>query len=305
MPDQRRRIQLPFAISLRRTLARLRNTADDPTFRFGADGTVWRATRTPDGPATLHLVPESGDLTTEVGLEAWGAGAGWVLEQAPALIGCFDDDSGFTDHHPAVTRLRRRLPGPRLGRTDNVVEALVPAVLRQRVTAFEAGRAFRQVMRDYGEPAPGPGGLVVPPHPDRLAGVPYYDLHVRGVERARADTIRRACAHAGALQRLGGLPPTEARSRLRELPGIGAWTAAEVAVRAFGDPDAVSVGDANLPGLVSWHLTGDADADDDRMLALLDPWRGQRARVIQLFELSGQRPPRTAPRAPIRSIAQT
>ena len=76
------------------------------------------------------------------------------------------------------------------------------------------------------------------------------------------------------------------------MPGIGPWTAAEVMVRVLGDPDAVSVGDFHLPHLVSWALAGEARGTDERMLELLEPFRGQRARVIRLLELSGN--PRTA-----------
>ncbi len=249
----------------------------------------------------MQLVPEG----TSVLARAWGDGAAWLLEWAPALIGCLDDVSGFEDHHPAVARLRRQLHGLRLPRTGNVVEALIPAVLEQRVNAFEASRSFTQVIRAYGEPAPGPGDLTVPPHPEELAGVPYYDLHVLGVERQRADALRWVCAHAGRLQALVELPSAAFQERLQELPGIGQWTAAEVALRVLGDPDAVPLGDANLPGLVSWILRGDPDADDARMLALLEPWRGHRARVLRLFQASGQRPPRTAPRAALRDIAGT
>ncbi|MEO9224238.1 MAG: DNA-3-methyladenine glycosylase 2 family protein [Acidimicrobiales bacterium] len=297
-----RQITPPFAIDLRSTLRGIQRGVDDPTMRFAPDGGVWRATRTPKGPATLQLVPEQDGTILA---KAWGSGARWALRQAPRLIGCEDDDEGFPDLHPVIVRLRRRFPGLRMGRTDNVLEALVPAVLEQRVTGFEATRAFRQVVTDFGEPAPGPGGLMLPPHPDVLAGVPYYELHVRGVERRRADTLRRVCARSGQLTHLLDLPSADAQLRMCELRGIGVWTAAEVARVAFGDTDAISLGDYNLPTLVSWALTGDADADDARMVELLEPWRGHRGRIVALLEAGGLRPPRTAPRAALRSIASS
>ena len=85
-------------------------------------------------------------------------------------------------------------------------------------------------------------------------------------------------------------------------PGIGQWTAAEVARTALGDKDAVSVGDYHLPSLVAWALAGERRADDARMLELLEPYRGQRARVIRLLEVSGVGPPRRGPRMTPRSI---
>ena len=98
------------------------------------------------------------------------------------------------------------------------------------------------------------------------------------------------------------LPLPEAYGRLTAVPGIGPWTAAEVGVRALGDPDAVSVGDFHLPNLVAYALAGEPRGDDARMLELLEPYRGQRARVMRLLELSGIRPPRYGPRLSPRRI---
>ena len=99
------------------------------------------------------------------------------------------------------------------------------------------------------------------------------------------------------------LPRELAYARLRSVPGIGPWTAAEVMLRAAGDPDAVSVGDFHLPNLVAFALAGEIRGTDERMLELLEPWRGQRARVIRLLETSGLRPPAFGPRYAPRSIA--
>ena len=79
------------------------------------------------------------------------------------------------------------------------------------------------------------------------------------------------------------------------VPGIGPWTAAEVGVRALGDADAVSVGDFHLPNLVAFALAGEPRGTDARMLELLEPYRGQRARVVRLAR--AQRDPGAALRA--------
>ena len=96
-------------------------------------------------------------------------------------------------------------------------------------------------------------------------------------------------------------------ARLRALPGVGVWTSG-VTRGSLGDPDAVPVGDYNLPALVGCVL-GDpgrgrhrSDWDDEAMLALLAPYTGQRGRVIRLCVLAAAtgaaaRPTRRAPRA--------
>ena len=130
----------------------------------------------------------------------------------------------------------------------------------------------------------------------------YFDLHPLGLERRRAEVIIRSAARAAAIEGLAAIDPADARSRLERLPGIGPWTAAEVARVAWGDPDALSVGDYHIPNLVAFALAGEPRADDARMLELLEPYRGQRGRVQRLLELSGMSAPRYGPRRPPRAI---
>jgi len=292
-----RTISCASPVDLRLTLRPL-HSAGGLTMRFAAEG-VWRATRTPDGPATLHL---SGG-GTRVDVEAWGAGAAWAVEHAPALVGADDHEDGFEARHPVVAELRRRLRGLRVGRSHAVVEALVPTVLEQKVQGVVARRSYARLVRLLGEPAPGPVPLMLPPEPARLAALPYDVFHRFNVERKRAQTVRLVGRHARRLEETTAMRAGDARRRLRVLPGIGAWTAAEVALVALGDPDAVSVGDYHLPNHVVWALAGEARGDDARMLELLEPYRGHRGRVIRLVVAGHPGPPRFGPRLPLQSIA--
>jgi 3-methyladenine DNA glycosylase/8-oxoguanine DNA glycosylase len=144
--------------------------------------------------------------------------------------------------------------------------------------------------------------LLLPPDPAVVAELPYFRFHPWGVERRRADVVRAVCARAASHEALGGVAPEEARRRLEAIPGIGPWTSAEVARLSFGDPDAVSVGDYHLPNIVSWALAGEPRGTDERMLELLEPYRGQRGRVQLLLEASHVSPPAYGPRMEARSI---
>jgi 3-methyladenine DNA glycosylase/8-oxoguanine DNA glycosylase len=115
--------------------------------------------------------------------------------------------------------------------------------------------------------------------------------------------IRRVTARAARLEALADGPPGRAVTALTSFAGIGPWTAAEVTLRALGDPDAVSVGEFPRPSLVSWALAGERRADDARMVELLEPYRGQRGRVVRLIEAGGMAPPRRGPRMAPRAIA--
>ena len=260
---------------------------------------VWRASRTPDGPATLH-VSVDGDTAEAT---AWGPGAQWALDAAPELLGAADDDAGFRPRHPVVARLHRELRGLRICRSRAVTEALVPTVLEQKVAGKEARRSYAGLVRRWGEPAPGPCDLLLPPSPERLSALPYHAFHPLGVERRRADVVRRLATVARRLEETTSMPLDAAYRRLTALPGVATWSAAEVGLLALGDPDAVPVGDYGLPLLVTFALTGARKGDDATMLELLEPYRGHRGRVIRLLVAGGVGPARRAPRAPLRSIA--
>lgn len=295
-PDASGFISLPVPIDLALTLGPIAHGRGDPTIRFGPDG-IWRATRTPDGPATLQLRPMKGGVQ----VSAWGAGAANAVAGAADLVGANDDPSALVPKHRLIGELVRRLPGLRLPRTNRPFEAVLPAICEQKVAGVEARAAFRGIIASHGDPAPGPAGLRLPPTPATLAALPYFAFHRFGLERRRADLIRHAAQLA---PRIEVAPPAEAYARLGAVPGIGPWTLAEVGRVAFGDADALSVSDYHLPNLVAWALAGEPRADDGRMLELLEPYTGQRGRVQRLLEASGIRAPRYGPRMTPQRIAR-
>jgi 3-methyladenine DNA glycosylase/8-oxoguanine DNA glycosylase len=265
---------------------------------------VWRATHTRAGPATLRLVAPTGSRAAAdaVSVTAWGPGAEAAWQALPRLLGSLDDPAQLRLPAGRLRDLAARLDGLRFGRSDAVLASLLPAIVEQKVTGAEAQRAWRRLVLRFGERAPGPGGLWLVPQADVLAGLPYHELHPLGLEQRRATTLRRAAERAGWLEEACDLAPGTAQERLRAIPGVGPWTAAETARAAFGDPDAVSLGDFHTPSLVAWVLAGEPRADDARMLELLEPYRGQRARLVRMLDLSGWRTPRFGPRMRPRSI---
>jgi 3-methyladenine DNA glycosylase/8-oxoguanine DNA glycosylase len=286
-------------LDLRRTLAPLSRGPADQTIQL-APGRVWWATRTPVGPATVALL----HVRDELRAEAWGPGAERALADVPALLALDGEPAAIPSGHRLVADLARRYPGVRIPRTGAVMGSLVPAILEQKVTGLEARRALVGLIRTHGEPAPGPPGwhLRLPPSSVALAALPYYAYHPFGIERRRAELIRRVAARAAWFEAIVDLPLPDAYARLTAVPGIGPWTAAEVGVRALGDEDAVSVGDFHLPNLVAFALAGEPRGTDARMLDLLEPYRGHRALVIRLLELSGITAPRYGPRLSVRRI---
>lgn len=279
-----RQLHLTRPLHLRQTVAPLRVHLGDPTMRVSSDEVV-RSARTEDGPATLACRVFA-DGRVDAG--AWGPGAERVLEALPALLGEHDDASGFdAERHPTVARAHRRNPGLRINATGDVQDVLVLSILGQRVTGNEATAAYRGLLHAYGEPAPGPHeGLLVRPPAAWYAAEPEHTYRRLGVERQRERTIRVACRAVDRLQEAATMPSAEATARLCSVRGIGLWTAALVQRIAFGDPDPVEVGDFHIPNTVAWALAGEPRGTDQRMLELLDPWRGQRGRVVRLLKIS-------------------
>lgn len=273
------------------TLDRHRHGHWDPT-TIVARGRFVRATRTPDGAATIELMQEG----EQIEARAFGPGAEYALAQVDDLLGMDEDVRTFEPKHDLMRDAHRKALGMRQGKTGTVFEALLPTIIEQRVTAAAAVSSYSKLVRRYGERAPGPFGLWLQPKPVTLARLPYYAFHQFGIEQARADIIRRAASRATSLHRATTLPFAEAQALMQKIPGIGPWTAAGVARDALGDPDTVSVGDFHLKNVVAYTLAGEPRATDERMLELLEVYAGHRTRAVRLIARYGKTAPKFGPR---------
>ena len=283
-------------VSMRLTLGPLAQGSTDPTIQRDAAG-LWLTMATFAGAASLHLTARAGGVDAA----AWGPGSEHAIAGVPALLGAEDDDTGFDPAaHPLVAELHHRMPGLRMTRAARILPFLIPTVLAQKVTAIEAKRAWRELVRRHGEPAPGPAplGMRVAPSAAVWRRVPSWEWHRAGVGPQRSDTVMRIARVGESLERAADDTISRALSKLRGIPGVGAWTAAETVQRSHGDPDAVSVGDFHLSKAVGWALIGER-VDDDGMMELLEPWRGHRQRVVRLIEASGIGYERHGPRMTI------
>ena len=130
-----RRYSVAGPFDLGRTLAPLGRGTGDRTFRFDA-GRILRATRTPDGPASMAISLSADGIV----VEAFGPGADHALAAVPALVGLLEEPEPILAGHPTIAQLVRRFPGVRIPRSGAVLESLVPAILEQKVIGEEARR---------------------------------------------------------------------------------------------------------------------------------------------------------------------
>ena len=287
-------------IDLRATLKPIGVYPRDPTTRWTANSFA-KAVLTPTGPGTMRLSWDGAGTTRA---EAWGSGAGWLLDRAPHWVGLHDDVDGFDPSlHPKIAELARRHPGIRLPAAGVIWQELLLVLLGQRVTTTEAVKSWARIVYEWGEPAPGPCELRLPPSPEVVAARSYVDLHRFNVERRRADAILLAARRANRLEEAAAMEPPDARTRLSALPGLGAWTATSVITATHGDPDTIVLRDYGLPTMVNYAFTGDArrlvadEGGDEIMCGHLEPWRGHRQRIVRLLFTAGVGLPRRGPRA--------
>lgn len=296
-------------VHLGQTLSVLGRGTNDPTVRVLSPECVWVTTRHHDLAVSARFSRAAGEsaattLERDIVVDAWGPGAAGWIGDAPNWCGAADDWSAFEgspayDLLPEKLRLaRRRHPGLRLPATGAVTDRAVIAIIEQRVTAIEAIRAYRYLVRLAGEPAPGPApaGMYVPPTAQQWRTVPSWQWHRAGVDPHRSAAVMRVVHRASALERLGQLEdPAVIRAKLQTISGIGVWTAAEITQCTHADPDGISVRDYHLADYVCWFFDG-APGSDERMEELLEPWRGNRQRVVRLLKASGHRKPSFGPR---------
>jgi 3-methyladenine DNA glycosylase/8-oxoguanine DNA glycosylase len=275
-------------------VASLRPLADgrsDPTWRFGSDRAV-RAMTTPEGPVTVELT----SLPDGIRARCWGPGSEWLVPRIHRLVGTATPEDFRADLHPVVHAAHRRSSGLRFAAGLRLADVVVPTILGQRVTSQEARHSWWTLVRRTGVAAPGPHDLQLPPDPAVVARLSDADWHRLGVERQRADAIRRVLGVLHGLEAAAERDSMELQHLLCTVPGIGPWTATGLAQHVLGDPDAVLLGDLHVPHNVCFALAGEERGSDERMLELLEPWRGQRARVVRLLARSGRRAPKRGPR---------
>ncbi len=175
---------------------------------------------------------------------------------------------------PRMKSAVTRLPGLRVPGAFDGFEMAVRAILGQRISVRAATTLAGRVSARFGEvlDTPFPSLCRLSPTAERLASVTESELTSLGVSAARALCIR-ALAQAvasGQIDLQPGLDPESVIPSLKELPGIGEWTAQYIAMRALRWPDAFPAGDLGL-------LKSLGETSPRRLLEAAAAWRPWRA----------------------------
>lgn len=265
----------------------------DPAMRL-LEREVWKATRTPEGDATIVLRWDGEHMH----VLSFGPGAAWIADRAPRLCGHEDDPAGLVARHDWLASIVRDHPQVSLGQAPRLFDTLISYVLQQRVAFADAAASWRRILEHVGEPAPGALGLLLPPSPDAWRSLGLAALASFDVDGQRARILHEVALQHRKIDRLDDASLADARMLVPKLRGIGPWTAGMVLGVGRGDPDAVPEGDVSMPSIIARAFTGEARGDDQRMLELLQDYQGQRFRVLRLVFAAGIRRQRFGPRVP-------
>jgi AraC family transcriptional regulator of adaptative response / DNA-3-methyladenine glycosylase II len=138
-------------------------------------------------------------------------------------------------------------PGLRTPGAVDGAESAIRTVLGQQVSLAAARTVAARLVATHGTPLAEPDGDITHAFPEPHV-VAEAGLEGIGLTRSRRGAVRELSRRIaiGELVLDGGADRAEVHRRLLEIPGVGAWTAAYVSLRALGDPDAFPAGDVGL-----------------------------------------------------------
>jgi AraC family transcriptional regulator of adaptative response / DNA-3-methyladenine glycosylase II len=249
------------------------------------DGCYRRTIELAGAPSFLEVRKLEHDFALELRVAvAPGADLLRAVERVRRIFDLDADPLAIGEALEANPMLRAHLgerPGLRVPGAWCAFELGVRAILGQQVSVRGASTLAGRLVREFGKPVAGaPGGLShLFPSPAQLADC---DVASIGLPRARAAAIRgfAGAIANGELVLDGARGLDDAVARLAELPGIGAWTAQYIAMRALGEPDAFPAGDLALRKALA---SGDAPisaVQAERAAEEFRPWRSYAAMAL-------------------------
>jgi AraC family transcriptional regulator of adaptative response / DNA-3-methyladenine glycosylase II len=207
----------------------------------------------------------------------------FVLERVKQLFDLHADPVVIA---AALGPLAKGRPGLRVPGSFDGFEIAVRAVLGQQISVAAARTLAGRLTLRFGSPLHTtiPALTHLFPTPQRIARATVDDIGKLGIIGTRARTLI-ALAQAvasGALLLEPGRRIEDALRQLRDLPGVGEWTAQYIAMRALSWPDAFPHADLGIRKALQ-------DASPKKILEIAEKWRPWRAyAALHLWaELSG------------------
>jgi DNA-3-methyladenine glycosylase II len=212
-----------------------------------------------------------------------------MRDQVARILSLDVDGSGFPgvgERDPVVGRLQARWPGLRPVGFFSPYEAAAWALIGHRIQIVQAARIKARMADELGEVVDIHGDKRHAfPGPARLAGLEgFRGLFARKVENLRSLGVE---AMEGRLDgaRLRGLPREQALKELKQLPGIGNFSAELVLLRGAGDPDHLPLHEPRLCRGAAIAYGLDEPPDREWLEEHAEAWRPYRTWVVLLLRV--------------------
>jgi DNA-3-methyladenine glycosylase II len=159
-------------------------------------------------------------------------------------------------------------------RPPTVFEAAIIAITEQQLSLTAAYRIRARLVQRLGEPVE---DLWVFPSPARFAAASQVELAACGLSRQKIAYAKALAQRTDAggldLENLAAHPDDEIRARLREIAGLGPWSAEYLLLRGFGRPSGLPSTDVSLQKVVGHYLCGGRTLSARMLEAALFPFR--------------------------------
>lgn len=199
------------------------------------------------------------------------------LDSDPILI------SNAFEFAPPLQKLNKKCPGLRIARGWDAFETSICTILGQLVSISHANQLVRKLIETYGESIQDPRTqkkLFLFPTPQTLAKADFTSL---GTTQKRKETLREFSRRVQKNEiDLSSIQDSDQfKEHLCAIPGIGAWTAEYICLRALGETDA-------FPG-TDLILKRATDQHPELELEKVRPWRSYAAIYLWSAYASQQR----------------
>lgn len=251
------------------------------SFRIGdAAGTVCVAPARDNNAIEVTICPVSGGRPSATPVRS-------IVARLRRLFDLNADPGAIRDALHADPHIGSRLaraPGLRVPGAFTGFELAVRAVLGQQISVRAATTLAGRIAREMGSPCESEVAGInrLFPEPEAFLAEGLSSI---GLTEARIETLRglARAVQSGAIDFEPGAGLDETVRKLSALPGIGAWTAHYIALRAVGEPDAFPASDLGLRKAVGGTALA-SPRDLEAMSQTWRPWRGYAALALWTIE---------------------
>lgn len=281
IPDRTARaavpVRLPFRLDY--TVAALQRVATNAVEVWTDDGRYLRAFTTPDGPVVWEVAQDQDRPGLRLRLHGPAGAIGPWISLLRRMLGLDVELGPFyavAARVPILAGLAERFRGVKPPRFATLWESLVNTIAFQQLSLASGMATLGRLVRRCASPVAFDGATLYPfPAPEAVSGLRDADLRACGFSGAKALSLRAA---AGAIldgtvreDELERLPDSAVVERLRQVPGVGPWTASLVLLRGMGRLTSFPRGDSGANRRLR-AVFGAIDAAE--LLATLDDFRG-------------------------------